>query len=272
MAAITAAPAAASCATPGQRRGGDPRLGRPAPRTGELIVYVGGLGAPGRRPFESIPTEELYEACAAVREIMSGEHAVGRVIARPFQGAPGPFSRTRGRRDFSVAPPGRSYLEETRDAGVPVHGVGKVGQLFAGVGIDESHPGAVNAEAIAATTRSWASSRRGSCSSTSSRPTRSTATARTSRGSTARCGRSTPRWRVAGVLDSEDLLVLTADHGCDVTTPGTDHTREHVPVLAGSPATEGAATTGRWPTSARRACAGCRAATPPRLPGTAFVG
>ena len=82
---------------------------------------------------------------------MRGEHTVGRVIARPFRGEPGAFERTTGRRDLALEPPGRSYLEELREAGVPVHSVGKVKQVFADVGIDEGHPGATNEEAIAST-------------------------------------------------------------------------------------------------------------------------
>ena len=94
----------------------------------------------------------LYEACEAAREVMTGEHAVGRVIARPFEGSPGAFRRREGQRDDAVTPPGRSYLEELQDAGVPVHGVGKIRDLFAGVGVDVKHAGATNAAGIAATT------------------------------------------------------------------------------------------------------------------------
>ena len=81
-------------------------------------------------------------------QVMVGEHAVGRVIARPFTGRPGQFERTEGRHDYSLEPPGHSYLEELQTAAVPVHSVGKVGQLFAGVGIDIEHPGATNAAAM----------------------------------------------------------------------------------------------------------------------------
>jgi phosphopentomutase len=81
-----------------------------------------------------VAPEELYDICRRVRDGMTGEHAVGRVIARPFAGADGGFERTDGRRDYSLVPPGRSYLDELQDRGVPVHSVGKVGQLFAGVG------------------------------------------------------------------------------------------------------------------------------------------
>jgi len=91
---------------------------------------------------DRVPEPRLHAACVAARAVMHGEHAIGRVIARPFNGAPGTFERTEGRRDFALAPPGRTYLDELRDAGVTVHAVGKINDLFAGEGIDEVHPGA----------------------------------------------------------------------------------------------------------------------------------
>ena len=118
-------------------------------RTGALILYTSQdsvlqLAA----HVERVPLEELYRACAAARAQMTGEHAVGRVIARPFSGEPGAFERTEGRRDFALAPPSGGYLQELIDAGVPTHGVGKISDLFAGVGIAHSHPGATNARAL----------------------------------------------------------------------------------------------------------------------------
>lgn len=97
---------------------------------------------------ERVAPSELYRVCERARELMHGEHAVGRVIARPFAGAPGAFARTHGRRDFALAPPARSYLQELEDAGVEVHGVGKIEDLFAGVGLSASHPGATNEQAL----------------------------------------------------------------------------------------------------------------------------
>src|SRR5271166_3384570 len=119
-------------------------------RTGALILYTSQdsvlqLAA----HVETVAPEELYRACAAARAAMSGEHAIGRVIARPFTGREGAFERTAGRRDFALRPPGRSYLQELQSAGVEVHAVGKIGDLFAGVGITRSHPGASNEQALA---------------------------------------------------------------------------------------------------------------------------
>src|SRR5579875_1677087 len=122
-------------------------------RTGELILYTSADSVLQIAAHHDVIDEPgLHALCAAAREVMQGEHAVGRVIARPFTGPPGDFVRTTGRHDYSLVPPGRSYLEVLQEAGVSVHGVGKIRDLFAGVGIDVSHPGATNPEAIASTT------------------------------------------------------------------------------------------------------------------------
>src|SRR5919109_4891655 len=122
--------------------------------TGELILYTSADSVLQIASHVDVLDEPgLYRACEAAREVMTGEHNVGRVIARPFEGEPGSFRRREGRRDYAAPPPGRSYLEELQDAGVPVHGVGKIHDLFAGVGITEKHEGATNAKGIASTTR-----------------------------------------------------------------------------------------------------------------------
>ena len=126
-------------------------------RTGEAILYTSADSVLQIAcHVDRVSEPALYEACEAAREVMTGEHAVGRVIARPFEGSPGAFRRREGRRDYAVTPPGRSYLEELQDAGVPVHGVGKIRDLFAGVGVDVKHAGATNLAGIAETTRAAA--------------------------------------------------------------------------------------------------------------------
>src|SRR5215217_4467029 len=107
--------------------------------TGEVILYTSAdsvlqLAA----HVHVLPEPDLLAACEAAREVMAGEHAVGRVIARPFDGQPGSFQRREGRRDYAAPPPGRSYLEEIQDAGLPVHAVGKIRDLFAGVASQRS--------------------------------------------------------------------------------------------------------------------------------------
>ena len=123
-------------------------------QTGELILYTSADSVLQIAAHVDVLDEPgLYEVCEAAREVMDGEHGVGRVIARPFEGSPGAWVRREGRRDYAAPPPGRSYLEELQDAGVPVHAVGKIRDLFAGVGITEKHEGATNAKGIAATTQ-----------------------------------------------------------------------------------------------------------------------
>jgi phosphopentomutase len=181
-----------------------------------------------------LPCERLHEVCAAARDVMRGERAVGRVIARPFRGAPGDFTRTEGRRDFALRPPSRSYLEELRDAGVPVHAVGKVADVFAGVGIDASHPGATNVAALTST-HELIETLDGGLVFTNLVETDQVYGHRKDVHGFHRALRAVDdevgEWLER--LDPErDLLVLTADHGCDPAMPGTDHTREHAPLLA----------------------------------------
>ena len=129
-------------------------LGEHHLRTGEVILYTSADSVLQLAAHEDVLTEdELRRACAAAREVMVGEHAVGRVIARPFRGTPGAFERTEGRKDFSrrCRPPAPT-CRSCRPTGLPVHAVGKVRDLFAGVGIDEAHPGASNERALAETT------------------------------------------------------------------------------------------------------------------------
>jgi phosphopentomutase len=164
---------------------------------------------------------------------MTGPHAVGRVIARPFAGAPGAFARLEGRRDFAVEPPGRTYLDELADAGVPVHGVGKVASLFAGRGIDVTHAGPTNARALAATSLLVAELERGLAFVNLIDTDQVHGHRRDADGfaaALAEIDRAVGGWR--GRLGPDDLLVLCADHGCDPGHRGTDHTREHVPLLA----------------------------------------
>src|SRR3954454_7965750 len=104
-------------------------------RTGELIVYTSQDSVFQVAAHVDVVTErDLYAHCEAARALLVGEHGVGRVIARPFRGAPGSFERTPGRRDYALAPPARSYLDELSDEGIDVHAVGKVAQVFAGRG------------------------------------------------------------------------------------------------------------------------------------------
>jgi phosphopentomutase len=203
-------------------------------RTGALILYTSQdsvlqLAA----HVERVPLEELYRACAAARAQMTGEHAVGRVIARPFSGEPGAFERTEGRRDFALAPPSGGYLQELIDAGVPTHGVGKISDLFAGVGIAHSHPGATNARALRSARELLKGLDRGfvfvnliETDQVYGHRKDSAGFYKALRTIDAELGEWLPRLR------DGDLLIVTADHGVDPAHAGTDHTREYAPLLA----------------------------------------
>ena len=120
--------------------------------TGDLIVYTSADSVLQiAAHVDEVPTAELYAICAAAREIMSGEHAVGRVIARPFRGEPGAFVRTDGRKDLALPPPARTYMEELQAAGVPVHTVGKIGRCSTASASTSQHKGPTNEVALAAT-------------------------------------------------------------------------------------------------------------------------
>ena len=203
-------------------------------RTGSLIIYTSQdsvlqLAA----HVERVPVDQLYRACAFARAAMSGEHAVGRVIARPFTGAEGAFKRTEGRRDFALTPPGRSYLRELQDAGVEVHGVGKIDDLFAGVGVSVSHPGATNARALTEVHR-LLGSLSGGLVFANLIETDQVYGHRKDRDGFYRALREidTSVGVMLAHMRHDDLLIITADHGVDIAHPGTDHTREYAPLLA----------------------------------------
>src|ERR687895_31674 len=127
-------------------------LGEEHQRTGKWIVSTSADSVfQGAAHEATIPLEQLYEACRVARDILSGRHAVGRVIARPFTGEPGRYERTPNRHDFSLEPPRPNYLSSIRDAGSPVYGVGKISDIFAGQDVDESHPTKSNVDGISKT-------------------------------------------------------------------------------------------------------------------------
>ncbi|HEY1566542.1 MAG TPA: phosphopentomutase [Solirubrobacteraceae bacterium] len=241
--------------------------------TGELILYTSADSVLQIAAHVDVLSEpELYDVCAAAREVMDGEDAVGRVIARPFDGRVGAWRRREGRRDFALPPPSRSYLEELQDAGVPVHGVGKIRDLFAGVGVDVKHPGATNAEGIAATTALLRDLPGGLVFVNLVETDQVYGHRHDIPGFAAalrEIDAAVGQW--LGLLRDGDLLVLTADHGVDPTTDHTDHTREYAPLLArfdgdGGRRHDGAladvgASVMRWLTG-RDA---------PELPGTSFL-
>ena len=203
-------------------------------RTGELILYTSAdsvLQIAAHHDVIDEPT--LHSLCATAREVMRGENAVGRVIARPFIGTAGAFVRTAGRHDYALVPPSRSYLQELGAAGVPVHGVGKIRDLFAGVGIDASHPGATNPEAIASTTELVRTLDRGLVFVNLVDTDQIFGHRHDVPGfAGALCVIDDAVRGWLEYLGDDDMLVLTADHGVDPTANHTDHTREYAMLLA----------------------------------------
>jgi phosphopentomutase len=252
-------------------------------RTGALILYTSQdsvlqLAA----HVERVAPAQLYAACAAVRAAMQGEHAVGRVIARPFTGRENAFERTAGRRDFALAPPGRTYLQELADAGVPVHGVGKIHDLFAGAGVAHSHAGASNAQALASAAELLDELERGLAFVNLIETDQLYGHRKDSQGFAAalhELDEHVARWLVR--LREDDLLVLTADHGVDPRHAGTDHTREYAPLLAVTGAMaqrraaggryEGRRHDGRLADVGASALRWLTGRDAPRLPGQSFI-
>jgi len=214
------------------------RLGEEHQRTGAWIVYTSADSVFQIAAHEgTIPLEELYEACRTARAQLVGEHAVGRVIARPFEGDPGAYERTPRRHDFSLAPPRPNYLQALRARGITVHGVGKIGDIFAGQDVDHSKPTNSNAHGIAVTTELLRTL-----------PDASFVFVNLVETDMLWGHRNDPRGfadaleefdaglpDMLAALHHGDLLVLTSDHGCDPTTPSTDHSREHALLVAHVP-------------------------------------
>jgi phosphopentomutase len=242
-------------------------------RSGGVIVYTSADSVLQIAAHEDVvPVTELHAACARVRAGMRDGHAVGRVIARPFRGAPGAFERLPARRDFALPPPGRSYLDAVGEAGVTVHGVGKVGQLFAGAGIDHDHPGPDNATAIAATTALLESLESGLVFTNLVETDTVFGHRKDVSGFVSaleRIDAAVEEWLER--LRPGDLLVVTADHGCDVTHAGSDHTREHAPLLAVFAGADGRRHDGPLADVGASALRWLTGAYEPDLPGTPFV-
>lgn len=181
-----------------------------------------------------IPLEELYRICRTARQmLMNGEHAVGRVIARPFVGTPGHFTRTEHRRDFSLEPLGTTLLDVLKDAGKDVIGIGKIEDLFAGRGLTARDHTETNQEGMQATLDWLERDFSGLLFVNLVEFDMLWGHRRDSQGY-AQALRDVDNWfaRVQRAMRPEDAIFFTADHGVDPTYRGTDHTREHVPLLA----------------------------------------
>ncbi len=210
-------------------------LGEEHLRTGRPIVYTSADSVfQVACHKEVVPLPLLYEWCRTARRILRGEHNVGRVIARPFEGRPGAFVRTPERRDFSVPPPGPTVLDRLVAAGAAVYAVGKIQDIFAGQGITEARYSDSNDHGIELTLGYLA--RPGpALVFTNLVDFDSKYGHRNDPPGYARCVEALDR-RIPELLAAcqDGLFLLTGDHGCDPTTPSTDHSREHVPILVGN--------------------------------------
>jgi phosphopentomutase len=213
------------------------RLGEEHQRTGKWIVYTSADSVFQIAAHEqTVPLEELYAACRTARAMLTGENAVGRVIARPFEGEPGAYRRTANRHDFSLEPPRPNYLTRIREAGGRVTGVGKIGDVFAGCDIDESQPTHSNAVGLASTV-ALAREAADGLVFVNLVETDQTYGHRNDPEGFHRCLQEIDAAipDLLGALGPDDLLVLTSDHGCDPTTPSTDHSREYALLVAHAP-------------------------------------
>jgi phosphopentomutase len=205
-------------------------------RSGDWIVYTSADSVFQVAAHEgTVPLEELYAACATARQLLTGEHGVSRVIARPFTGKPGAWKRTENRRDFSVVPPGPTLLDRLAERQIPRVGVGKVDDLFARRGITSVHTG-TNAEAYALIEGALRAMRRGLLLANVIEFDQTWGHRNDIpgyHGGLRELDQTLPRL-LEGVQE-DDLVIFTADHGNDPTTPSTDQSREVGPLLVLGP-------------------------------------
>ncbi len=220
---------------------------RPASGTG-IIDELGDEHVAGGRPIvytsadsvfqiacheHVVPVATLYGWCETARAILRGEHAVGRVIARPFDGTSGHYERTSRRRDYSLTPPGPTYLDLLHERGVPVVGIGKIGEIFVQRGVDVDDHTTDNTAGIAACTRHLREMEEGLLFANLVDFDQMWGHRNDVEGfasGLAAVDAVLPHWEA--LLAGDDAMILCADHGVDPTTPSTDHSREYSPLLA----------------------------------------
>ena len=208
--------------------------GEQAQKNGGLIVYTSADSVfQVAAHEETVPVEELYRCCRLARKLMTGEHGVGRIIARPFVGEPGSYVRTSNRHDFSLDPPGDTLLDRiSAQPGLSMLSVGKIVDIFAGRGVTEAYRTENNAEGIERAVELTRKDFNGLCFVNLVDFDMIYGHRNDAKGyaqALSYFDRQFPR--LLEGLGSDDLLMITADHGCDPSTPSTDHSREYVPWL-----------------------------------------
>lgn len=208
-------------------------LGKEHLKTGKPIVYTSADSVFQIAAHEDIISiNELYEMCEIARNILQGEHGVARVIARPFVGEPGSFARTDRRKDFSLAPPGQTVLDKLKANGISVMAVGKIEDIFSNKGITDSNHTVDNMDSVDAVIDYLKEDKESFIFANLVEFDMVYGHRRNPAGY-ARALRDFDI-RLPEIIDNmteNDILMITADHGCDPTFKGTDHTREYVPLL-----------------------------------------
>ena len=209
--------------------------------TGKPIIYTSADSVFQIAAHEEvIPVEKLYEMCRIARKMLTGRYSVERVIARPFVGEPGYLVRTERRKDFSVFPPGATLLDRLKEKDYQVMGIGKIGDIFAGKGLTEEIHTKGNMDGVDKLILAMKEKDKGllfinlvDFDSLYGHRNNPEGYANALEAFDARLP------QIVANLREDDLLILTADHGCDPTFPGTDHTREYVPLLVYGQRTKG---------------------------------
>ncbi len=217
------------------------KLGEEHVRTGSPIIYTSADSVFQIAAHEDvIPVWELYKICEIAREILRGPYEVGRVIARPFTGNAGSFKRTANRHDYAVPPPRGMLLDQLESADVEVYSIGKISDVYLGRGIQEQVKTKSNDDGMAETAKALDELQRGLIFVNLVDFDQQYGHRNDVEGY-ATALEAFDRWlpEFTGKLKEDDLLIITADHGCDPTTPSTDHSREYVPLLAYGPKAHG---------------------------------
>ena len=209
------------------------RLGEEHLRSGRPILYTSQDSVLQiAADISVIPLPRLYQICEAARKIMVGDRAVGRIIARPFTHKGGKFIRTEYRKDYALEPPGITILDELHGRGIPVYAVGKIRDIFCGRGIDESVHTGNNAEGLCAINALIKKDIEGLIFANLVDTDMLYGHRNDVKGYAKALKEIDGKLpEILEVLKEDDILIITADHGCDPSTPSTDHSREYVPLL-----------------------------------------
>lgn len=209
------------------------QLGEEHVKTGKPIVYTSADSVFQIAAHEEvIPLDRLYEICETARDILRGEHEVGRVIARPFLGPPGSFFRTENRHDYAVPPPRENLLPLLSEQGLDVVCIGKIASIYDSTGVTQDLTAKNNEQSIDQTIRALQEDTRGLIFSNLVDFDMLYGHRRDTEGYARALEHFDSRWpEIEAAMGTGDLIIITADHGNDPTFPGTDHTREYAPLI-----------------------------------------